>query len=266
MKDFNKRMSKILKTENRNALWCRRFIKYLGNKNNRLKDKLFLFNLLDSNNWARHIRYEDTFIHSLIATWTMDSLFSQEEKIEDLKGAVEVGFIKGFEIDEEKKELHIIRKNDEVIKVKKITDGLTAESEIADILKSHEREGHCHEGSLTFALAFNNDENLAIGYIHLISEKNKLLHSWIELKGKNNEEYCFDYTLNAVINKDAYYNLMNVKPINKILCKDLEMYKDVKNVKNPIFEGMDIRTFFIYYYDIMDELKNQNGTNNNVKE
>ena len=57
---------------------------------------------------------------------------------------------------------------------------------------------------------------IVTGYIYGIADKAKTIHSWVEFKNKNNEEFVIDYTDNLIMNKEGYYYIRHAKPIKKV--------------------------------------------------
>ena len=119
-------------------------------------------------------------------------------------------------------------------------------------LESDDRSGHCHRGSLNLTeFAFDFDNNVVTGYTYNLSNKSKYLHTWIEtmLDGK---EVVIDYTLNAIVNKDGYYEFMHAKPITTISSKDVK--KDLPKVLKSKFQGYDNRMYLIFRDEMMAEI------------
>lgn len=62
--------------------------------------------------------------------------------------------------------------------------------------------------------------------IGLIEEENELsLHTWLEDK-VDNEDKVFDYSKNIIINKEEYYNMINIKKLIRYDNIDFEKYKN----------------------------------------
>jgi len=76
-------------------------------------------------------------------------------------------------------------------------------------IDQEDRIGNCHQFCMEFVKQFNFDSNIATGYVAPLSEKNKNLHSWIELTlwGEN---MVLDFTRGLMFNKEGYYYLKNI--------------------------------------------------------
>jgi len=94
------------------------------------------------------------------------------------------------------------------------------------------RIGRCHEFCLRFAKNYDYDSLVATGYVAPLSQKNKNLHTWIEMELAG-EEVVIDFTRGLVFNKDGYYLLKNVrrnavqKIDRKIVAKEAEMIDEL---------------------------------------
>ncbi len=69
-------------------------------------------------------------------------------------------------------------------------------------------------------LAFPN--SIVTGYVYGISDKSKKMHTWVEFKNNNNQEFVIDYDDNTVYNKEGFYFLKHVEPLKKVSSDDLK--------------------------------------------
>lgn len=131
-----------------------------------------------------------------------------------------------------------------------------------ECIKTEERKGMCHFASKHYIDIFK-DSKLVTGYICGVIDVTSYLHSWIEFE-EEKMEWVFDYTMNAVMNKDAYYKLNNVRKINEI-CQE-EIYEDKRrkfqkqltfDIKGEKYE-FDDKTYLTCAQEIKKELKQKN--------
>ena len=69
-------------------------------------------------------------------------------------------------------------------------------------------------------LTFPN--SIVTGYVYGISDKSKKMHTWVEFKNNNNQDFVIDYDDNTVYNKEGFYFLKHVEPIKKVSSDDLK--------------------------------------------
>ena len=69
-------------------------------------------------------------------------------------------------------------------------------------------------------LGFPN--SVVTGYVYGIADKSKTLHTWVEFRNKNNEEFVIDYDSDTVYNKEGYYFLRHAEPIKKVSSDDIK--------------------------------------------
>ena len=48
------------------------------------------------------------------------------------------------------------------------------------------------------------------------------MHTWVEFKNNNNQEFVIDYDDNTVYNKEGFYFLKHVEPLKKVSSDDLK--------------------------------------------
>ena len=81
-------------------------------------------------------------------------------------------------------------------------------------IKSLRRVGQCHHKSLELAddmrYELNMSPDIVTGMASSLADKSKVLHTWLEVKIQG-KPYVMDYTMNALIDKEAYYKIKHVK-------------------------------------------------------
>lgn len=95
------------------------------------------------------------------------------------------------------------------IKAMKLSEVMPDIKKKYPFIDKEERIGNCHQFCIEFVQLFNFKCNIATGYVAPLSQKNKNLHSWIELTlwGEN---MVLDFTRGLMFNKEGYYYLKNI--------------------------------------------------------
>ena len=116
----------------------------------------------------------------------------------------------------------------------KISDLFTDQKSIKE-LTTDKRYGNCHELSFRMSRYFKNSKVLT-GYA--IVDRCLVLHSVIELgNGK-----IFDWTMNAILDKDKYFYLRIFKPISEVKSEDL--IEDSKTILNQLDMPLEVYLLF----------------------
>lgn len=115
-------------------------------------------------------------------------------------------------------------------------------------LETDKRAGECYRLAYEINRHLGLPHEIVTGYIYGYTDISRFLHSWIELTYKG-EEYVLDGTLNALINKSAYYRLRKSEPITRIsddtFQNDLENHMDIIN-------GVNIEVYFLYRNELIN--------------
>lgn len=91
----------------------------------------------------------------------------------------------------------------------------TFEKEFPDIKTNPKSGNYCHKKSIEISKRLGKKNDLVTGYCYGMSNKSKYLHSWVETS-INDTDVVIDYTINALINKQGYYQINHAKPISRI--------------------------------------------------
>ena len=123
-------------------------------------------------------------------------------------------------------------------------------------LESQGRMERCHQGCLNLSeFEFNFPHDVVTGYTHGISDKSEYLHTWIETVD-DGKEVVIDYTMNAIINKDAYYKFMHIIPLARISGENVKT--DMPLIfKSKKFRNIDNRMYLLFRDEIMAEIENK---------
>ena len=121
------------------------------------------------------------------------------------------------------------------------------------------RVGQCHHRSLELADNLKYELNLSptivTGQASSLAEKCNVLHTWLEVQIQG-KPYVLDYTMNALIDKDAYYKIKHVKE-NETCRISYEDYMYDKPIIRPLLESKDLKykQYLFYRDEIMRDLK-----------
>lgn len=251
MIDFDKKLSKeYLKTENRNVRWSHNVAKFILN-NKRFLFALYVVNPFNINNYAfKVVRWNNIRCYDLIQSLTLAEISDKDKQVM-LDRFVSDGGLKKYEKDEENDILYLTLCDGTMINIKKISDYIDNEDFNA-LLTSKRRMHDCHHGSINLAHIFEDCSDVVIGYSKLYNNRNKVLHSWLEAETSDGENVVIDYTLNAIINKDGFYKLMNVQPINRF--KSSLVRNDLEKIHNSEYKSIDGRCYLLYRDELMSEI------------
>ena len=114
-------------------------------------------------------------------------------------------------------------------------------------LVTNEREGQCYRLTYNINRHLGLPHEMVTGYVYGYTDISRFLHSWIELTYKG-EEYVIDGTMNALIDKKAYYTLKKCQPITRI--SDETFQSDLDNHMD-LLNGVNIEVYLIYRDEII---------------
>ena len=112
-------------------------------------------------------------------------------------------------------------------------------------LKTDQRHNDCHKGSWNLMSELENvkGKRLVTGFIKGACDDANYLHTWIEFE-VDGEEKVADYTLNAVMDKDFYYQVRSVKDEKLSIIGEDEFFAEKGTVEELIKNGdVGIRTY-----------------------
>lgn len=118
----------------------------------------------------------------------------------------------------------------------------------------YDRTGRCHEFSIALSQLWSNENvKVAIGNVTRGRTTYNFTHSWVEIVGDNGKEAVMDISLNAIFNKDDYYKLFNVEPLN-FVSKD-KIHDSIRQDyfrKDGYINNFDLKFLLLYYDEIID--------------
>lgn len=123
------------------------------------------------------------------------------------------------------------------------------------------RVGQCHHRSLELADNLKYELNLSptivTGQASSLAEKCSVLHTWLEVQIQG-KPYVLDYTMNALIDKDAYYKIKHVKA-NETCRIDYGDYMYDKPIIRPFLESKELKykQYLFFRDEIMRDLKGE---------
>lgn len=198
---------------------------------------------------AKELYFEEQLIYRAIYTFTLGNI-DEEEKKQTLRNLYNIEWVREIGVS---KSGILIKTDCGEIRVDKLTDILLSLKKDPKI-QADDRLGHCHEMSKAISMELGDIENYVVtGYVYSYSDVSKYLHSWVELE-LNGESVVFDYTLNAMVNKDGYYRLQHVRELNRI--SNEQIREDSKKLKH--LGNIDLKEYLVFRDEIMADL-NKNG-------
>ncbi|MBQ3475106.1 MAG: hypothetical protein IJH20_02950 [Bacilli bacterium] len=117
-----------------------------------------------------------------------------------------------------------------------------------DELRSEDRLGKCTEKSISLAMGNVNKSKVVIGYLD--NSVDKVLHA-IFVDYTYDKEYVFDYSMNIVMEKRQYLELMDYDIINEI--ESVNIKKDKKILDR--FDHFGTKFYLCYRDEIMNNLE-----------
>ena len=103
-------------------------------------------------------------------------------------------------------------------KLSEVLPGLKGDKE----LETWNRMGKCHHKSMELSESVGMPNDVVTGYVYLISDKTKFLHSWVECNKTRKVPLVADYTLNVLMNRDGYYYLRKAEPLTRVSDQDIK--------------------------------------------
>ena len=124
-------------------------------------------------------------------------------------------------------------------------------------IETKQRFGNCHIRSIEISFLIKDPNKVVTGFIYDISDKIKFLHSWVETS-INNTDVVIDFTMNIIINKNAYYKLQHAEPLNSISDKDLIKDNDFIHFFSQNVNSVNIKEYLLFRDEIIhDCMKNK---------
>lgn len=208
---------------------------------------------------ATEFYFDDSYICAVIKNFTYSNT-TNERKISLVDMLISKGYISSAQTTDNA--TTFTKPNGKTITFIPLTE-VFPNIRFREELESNERSGRCHQGSLDLSqFEFDFEHSVVTGYTCNISNKSRYLHSWIETN-LNGIDVVVDYTMNAIIDKNAYYDFMHAEPITKIAGTDVK--QDIPLVLRSKYKGYDNRMYLLFRDEMMSEIKNKQTILKNEK-
>ena len=200
---------------------------------------------------AENLYWNEYHIFNTISQ-LMNSDAKGEKKIKLLNQLKECGLVTDVEHYQDGDPTIIIKtpKGTSDIAVAKLSD-IIPEFKNYTSLEGPDRQGQCHEKSREISLRLGFPNQVVTGWVFTISDVVKHLHSWVEFT-ENGRDFVIDFTLNAIINKNAYYFLRHVEILCEIndtdILSDLELFSSIK--------GLNLKEYLVFRRELAKSLIN----------
>lgn len=165
---------------------------------------------------ANHLYFDEYFIYSTI-TKLNNNNFSEEEKNHLIDSFNKSRIVK---FTSKQNDYISINTRANCIKVAKLSDIIPETLNDRNDKKSVVRKDKFSAEYISQLLTFPN--SIVTGYVYGISDKSKKMHTWVEFKNNNNQDFVIDYDDNTVYNKEGFYFLKHVEPLKKVSSDELK--------------------------------------------
>lgn len=165
---------------------------------------------------ANHLYFDEYFIYRTI-TKLNNNEFSENERNSLIDSFNRSRIVK---FTSKQNDYISINTRANCIKVAKLSDivpeTLNDRNDKASVVRKDKFSAEYISQLLTFP------NSIVTGYVYGISDKSKKMHTWVEFKNNNNQEFVIDYDDNTVYNKEGFYFLKHVEPLKKVSSDDLK--------------------------------------------
>ena len=181
---------------------------------------------------------------------------SSEEKEEFIKSLSDLkDYITKVEIvNNEKLKLPqvFIETTEGIIKASQFSSINPKIKEVIPVIDTSARLGKCFELAYLICLNLGVPNDIVTGYTYGYTDKSQFLHSWIETELKG-EPVVIDGTLNAIMNKEGYYQIRHVEGLTRISNKTL--LEDISNYMEKIGK-FPIDVYYLFRNEIIKDFQN----------
>ena len=159
--------------------------------------------------------FEECQINTAIETFTSKGTKEERERL--LPKLKEIEWVKDVKV--ENGVLHISTEKGP-INVALITQAMYGYENDLRLLTDG-RKGFCHTDSIRMCKKYEQEGFVVTGYIYGIADKAKYLHSWVEFE-EDGKYAVADYTMNAIMNREAYYMIKHAKELSRVSNKQIK--------------------------------------------
>lgn len=165
---------------------------------------------------ANHLYFDEYFIYNTIIKLN-NNKFSEDEKNKLIDSFNKSRIVK---FTSKQNDYISINTRANCIKVAKLSDIVPETLNDKNSKGSVIRKDEFSSEYISQLLVFPN--SIVTGYVYGISDKSKKMHTWVEFKNNNNQEFVIDYDDNTVYNKEGFYFLKHVEPLKKVSSDELK--------------------------------------------
>lgn len=165
---------------------------------------------------ANHLYFDEYFIYSTI-TKLNNNKFPEDERNTLIDSFNKSRIVK---FTSKQNDYISINTRANCIKVAKLSDIIPETLNDKNDKGSVVRKDKFSAEYISQLLTFPN--SIVTGYVYGISDKSKKMHTWVEFKNNNNQEFVIDYDDNTVYNKEGFYFLKHVEPLKKVSSDELK--------------------------------------------
>ena len=202
--------------ENEREVWKMKVFDAMRDKDTTKADEL-----LD----GAKVSYSEYMLMQQISALTFDD-YKLEQIKKQLDDIVGNDYLKSYEIDDDQV---FVQTAIGPISGVRLTSAFPEFKEILPKIGTRERLGKCHTYVNKIALKWNTNFpfRVATGFINPFTNRDKVLHSWIEFR-EDGQDYVIDASRNLLMNKAGFYQLLNVSgSVYKITPATIKREQDI---------------------------------------
>lgn len=198
---------------------------------------------------ANELYFEESQIHTAIEDYTSNG--DPEERDRHLSGLKELDWVDDVKVEENGLLIKTKRGPIAVNRMSDVVNGFTGDLRL---LSRSARKGQCHHDSIIMARMFEQEIFVVTGYVYGLTDKAKFLHSWVELE-EEGKQLVADYTMNAIMNKDAYYMIQHAQELTRVSNKQIK--EDWKILGQLAKKGITFMNneYLVFRDEYMQDLK-----------
>lgn len=166
---------------------------------------------------------------------------------------------------EDRKKVEITFEGKKIV-AKRLTECFGGLAEEHPVLFTTERYGQCHWRSIELSQKIQPDEDEKIsvvtGSITGFAKDAKILHTWVEIEIGGEQTKVCDFTANVLMDKEDYYKIYSVKPLEKISSE--QIHEDMKlfdmlddNPKSYVNKDNFVKLYLSSREECMKKLKKE---------
>lgn len=207
---------------------------------------------------ANEFYLDEAQINSAIEAYTRKG--TQEEREGLLHRLTEIEWVKDVKIE---KQRVLIDTEKGLIRFGLINETLPEYKDDLQLLTTG-RKGFCHRDSIKMSTMYEEENFVVTGFVYGIADKAKYFHSWVEMT-IGEKDYVLDYTMNAIMNKEAYYMIKHAEEVSRVSNKQIrEDWKVMEKLTKKGIYFMD-NQYLVFRDEIMKDLE-KNFANKDIED